>query len=247
MKIFPAIDMLDGAAVRLFQGDYGQKQVFGSDPAAFAKEFEAQGATCLHLVDLNGAKQGAMQHFDTVQQIRRETQLFIELGGGIRSEDAVEQCFAAGVDRVILGTAALHDPAFTKRMAAKYQGKIAVGVDARDGKVAVEGWLNTSKQDSFSFCRMMQDIGVETIIYTDISRDGAGNGANLAVYEQLSAIKGMHFTASGGVSSLQDVAALRDMGLYAAILGKALYTGAVRLEDALAAANRQNAEAVSKE
>lgn len=236
MILFPAIDMLGGKAVRLFQGDYAQSQVFGDDPAAFARRFAAEGASHLHLVDLDGARAGQPQNFDILRAIAAEANLFIEFGGGVRSEETVEACFAAGVRRVILGTAALKDAAFTRRMAARYGDAIAVGVDARDGRVAVEGWLETSDADGLSFCRQMQDIGVKHIIYTDISRDGAQKGANLVLYEQLAGLEGLNITASGGVSSLADIAALRDMGLYAAILGKALYTGAVRLPDALEAA-----------
>lgn len=240
MLIFPAIDLLNGQAVRLYQGDYAKKQVFGDDPAAFAAGFAEEGATCLHLVDLDGAKAGSMRNFDTVGAIATAApQLFTELGGGIRDEETAERCFAAGVGRVILGTAALKDPAFTRRMLRQYGGRIAIGVDARDGRVATEGWLDTSDVDSFAFCREMRALGAEYIIYTDIARDGAGQGANLAVYQKLSAIGGLNITASGGVSSLEDIAALRDMGLYAAILGKALYTGTVQLAQAIQTAKRE--------
>lgn len=234
MLIFPAIDLIDGQVVRLYQGDYAQKQVFGSNPAAFAKNFAQQGATCLHLVDLDGAKAGAMRNFAVVQAIATAApSLFIELGGGIRDEETVQRCLSAGVKRVILGTAALKNPAFTRRMLEKYGSAIAIGVDARDGRVATEGWLDTSDIDSLAFCREMRANGAEYIIYTDISRDGAGKGANLAIYEKLSAIEGLNITASGGVSTLDDIAALRAMELYAAIVGKALYTGAVTLPEAL--------------
>lgn len=239
MNIFPAIDLIGGKAVRLFQGDYNKQQTFGDDPAAFAQDFEAKGAKYIHLVDLDGAKEGGPRNFDTVRDILAKTGLFAELGGGIRDEAAVEQCFAVGVGRVILGTAALKDPAFTRAMVKKHGDKIAVGVDARDGKVAIEGWLQTSDVDSIDFCKQMRDIGVKYIIYTDISKDGAGAGTNLAVYETLSAIQGLHITASGGVSSLSDIKALREMGLWAAILGRALYTGILNLSEAIAAAGIQ--------
>ncbi len=238
MVIFPAIDLVDGQVVRLYQGDYNQKQVFGSNPLEFAKDFEAQGAEYLHLVDLDGAKLGTPKNFAIVKQITQNTSLFVELGGGIRDEETVEQCFAAGVGRVILGTAALKNPEFTKKMVRQYPEKIAIGVDARDGKVAIEGWLATSEVDSVSFCKEMQELGVKYIIYTDISRDGAEKGTNLAIYETLSAIEGLQITASGGVSSLQDVVALQKMNLYAAILGKALYTGAVNLGQAIQTAKQ---------
>lgn len=239
MLIFPAIDLLGGKAVRLYQGDYAQSQVFGDNPAAFAQDFVEQGAAYLHLVDLDGAKEGKPCNFDVVRQIAAIPGLFVELGGGIRTKETVEACFEAGVKRVILGTAALKDPAFTRQMVERYGGAVAVGVDARDGRVAVEGWLSTSDVDSYEFCREMQKIGVEYIIYTDISRDGTGEGANLDAYRRLAKIKGLNVTASGGVSSLKDIAALRDMGLYAAILGKALYTQAVQLGGALATAAKE--------
>lgn len=233
MHLFPAIDIIGGKAVRLFQGDYNKQETFGDDPAAFARGFEEAGASHLHLVDLDGAKEGGPRNFDTVRAILAQTALFAELGGGIRDEATVEQCFAAGIGRVILGTAALRDPTFTRAMARKYGEKIAVGVDAREGKVAIEGWLKTSDTDSLTFCKEMRDSGVKYIIYTDISKDGAGTGTNLEVYETLSQIDGLNITASGGVSSLEDIRALREMGLYAAILGKALYTGKLDLAEAL--------------
>ena len=234
MILFPAIDIIGGNAVRLFQGDYTKQQVFGDDPAGFALRFYTSGARHLHVVDLDGAKSGFPCNFDLIKTIKASVPgLFIELGGGIRTEAAVESCFEAGINRVILGTSALRDPAFTKSMAAKYGDGLAVGVDARDGKVAVEGWLDTSETDSIRFCKEMRDIGVEYIIYTDISRDGAEQGANLEIYRTLSEIEGLNITASGGVSSLKDIAALRDIGLYAAIIGKALYTGAIDLAEAI--------------
>lgn len=238
MIIFPAIDILGGNAVRLFQGDYAQKQVFGTNPAAFAQKFMQDCATHLHLVDLDGAKEGEPCNFGIVKDIAAEGNLFIELGGGIRTEEVIEDCLNANISRVILGTAALNDTMFTKKMAKKYPGKIAVGVDARDGFVAIEGWLKTSQTNSIDFCKEMLSIGIEYVIYTDISRDGAQHGANLAVYEQLAGIQGLNITASGGVSSLGDITALRDMGLYAAILGKALYTGNINLKDAIMVAKR---------
>lgn len=233
MKIFPAIDLLGGKVVRLYQGDYGQKQEFGDDPLAFARAFEAAGAGCLHVVDLDGAKTGSPQNFEIVRRICAETGLFVEMGGGIRNAETVRCCFDAGAGRVILGTAALRSPEFAAEMAAQYGDGLAVGVDARSGFVAVEGWLTTSEVDSILFCKKMRDAGVQNIIYTDISKDGAEQGTNLAVYKRLAAIQGLHITAAGGVSSLEDIRKLRALGLYGAILGKALYTGAVKLEDAL--------------
>lgn len=243
MLIFPAIDLLNGNVVRLYQGRYDKSDIYGDNPAAFAAQFAAAGATHLHVVDLDGAKEGTPKNFDAVGAICAKTDMLVEVGGGIRAEETVEQYLAAGVGRVILGTAALKDPAFTRRMVTKYGEAIAVGVDARDGKVAIEGWLATSKVDSFDFCRQMRDIGVRYIIYTDISRDGAGKGTNLKAYEKLSGINGVHITASGGVSSLADVAALRDMELYAAILGRALYDKTVDLAEAIHTARGEETKA----
>ncbi|MDL2252891.1 1-(5-phosphoribosyl)-5-[(5-phosphoribosylamino)methylideneamino]imidazole-4-carboxamide isomerase [Ruminococcaceae bacterium OttesenSCG-928-I18] len=239
MLLFPAIDLIEGMAVRLYQGDYSQQQTFGNDPAAFAEAFQKKGATHLHLVDLEGAKAGRPCNQAAVKKILEKTNVFTELGGGLRTEKDIENSFAMGVDRVILGTSALKDPAFTKQMVDRFKEKIAVGVDARDGKVAVEGWLSTSETDSVDFCLKMREIGVRYIIYTDISRDGTGTGANLEIYRQLSDIDGLHITASGGVSTLEDIAALRQMGLYAAIIGKALYTGGIDLGQAICLAGVQ--------
>ncbi len=236
MILFPAIDLLGGQVVRLYQGDYDKKSVFGENPAAVAKGFEAAGAKHLHLVDLDGAKTGVQANFGAVAEIAACTGLFIELGGGIRGEAAVENCFAAGVGRVILGTAALQDKAFFTRMVQTHGGeKIAAGVDARDGKVAVDGWLATSATDSFAFCEELAALGVKYIIYTDIARDGTGHGVNAAAYEKLAEIEEVKFTASGGVSSLADIETLKAIGVYAAIMGRALYDGSVDLAVALAA------------
>ncbi len=238
MIVIPAIDIINGQVVRLFQGDYGKKQTYGKDPMVFAKQFEQAGAQWLHLVDLDGAKAGRPCNVDIISAITEETRLSVELGGGIRNEDNVELAFSLGVERLILGTSALKDPAFTKRMVKRYAEKIAVGVDARNGKVAVEGWLNTSDTDSIEFCEQMKEIGVKHIIYTDISKDGVGEGTNLSIYEKLGKIEGLSITASGGVSSLADIEALQELGLYGAIVGKALYTGDIELPEALALAEK---------
>lgn len=234
MKLFPAIDLMGGQAVRLVQGDYAQKTVFSSSPVSVAQSFAEAGATCLHLVDLDGAKDGTLANFDTVRQIIASTSMFAEIGGGIRTQERIERYLDAGAGRVILGTVAIKDPDFTARMVSIYGEKIAIGVDARDGFVATDGWLSTSAQDSFAFCETLRDMGVKTVIYTDISRDGAMRGTNLPAYERLSKLAGLHIVASGGVSSMEDVCALRSMNLAGAILGKALYTGAISLRDALA-------------
>ena len=236
MLIFPAIDLYDGKAVRLYKGDYAQMTVYSENPPEIAETFYRQGAGCLHLVDLEGAKTGETPNLETIKRIRAAAPLFIEVGGGVRSMAVVERYLSAGMDRVILGTAAVTDPAFLRKAVETYGEKIAVGVDIRDGKVAIKGWLEKSERDAFDFCREMQSIGVQTIICTDISRDGAMQGTNRALYRELSKELNMNIVASGGVSALEDVKALRALDLYGAIIGKAYYTGAIDLKEALEAA-----------
>ncbi|MBR3503126.1 MAG: 1-(5-phosphoribosyl)-5-[Clostridia bacterium] len=233
MLIFPAIDLYQGQAVRLYQGDYAQKTVYSADPLAVARDFAAQGAKQAHLVDLQGAESGGTPHLKLICEIREKTGLFCEVGGGIRSMDAVNAYLDAGVDRVILGTAAATDPAFLESAVARYGEKIAVGADLNGGKVAIRGWKDTTREDAFDFCRRMQETGVTTLICTDISRDGAMKGTNLELYRRLSEAFSMRITASGGVSAMEDVVALRNMNLYGAIIGKAYYTGAVSLREAI--------------
>ena len=234
MQIFPAIDLSGGQVVRLYQGDYDQMTVYGQNPCAAARTFLEAGAKYLHLVDLDGARDGTTANFDSIAAIARQGGLYIEVGGGIRTEDRIRQYLDLGVGRCILGTIAVKDFAFTERMAQKYGGRIAVGVDARDGYVAVNGWKELSRERGVDFCRRLRDAGVRTVIYTDISRDGAERGTNLEVYRELAEISGLDITASGGVSSLEELRALRDMGTRAAILGKALYTGRLDLKTVLA-------------
>jgi len=233
MLIFPAIDLFEGKAVRLFKGDYAQMTVYSEDPAAVAAEFAAQGATCLHLVDLEGARSGDTPNLDTVRRIVSESPLFTELGGGVRSLRVIERYLAAGVDRVILGTAAVTDPVFLREALRSFGSAVAVGVDIRDGRVAIRGWTEQSTLDPFAFCAELQSLGVRTLICTDVSRDGAMQGANRELYRQLSERFSMDITASGGVSSIEDVRALRALGLYGAIIGKAYYTGAISLREAI--------------
>ena len=233
MQIFPAIDLSGGQVVRLYQGDYDKMTVYGADPCAVAREFTAAGAGYLHVVDLDGAKEGTLANFDTIAAIAKQGGLYMEVGGGIRTEERIRRYLDLGVGRCILGTIAVKDFEFTARMARTYGDKIAVGVDARDGYVAVSGWLETSREKSVDFCRRLRDAGVQTVIYTDISRDGAEQGTNLAVYRELAGIEGLNITASGGVSSLEELKALRDMGIPAAILGKALYTGRLDLKEVI--------------
>lgn len=229
MQIFPAIDLRGGQVVRLYQGDYDQETVYGSDPCAYAREFIDAGAQYLHVVDLDGARDGTTANFDSIAAIAKQGGLYIEAGGGIRTEDRIRQYLDLGVGRCILGTVAVKDFAFTERMARTYGDQIAVGVDARDGYVAVNGWKEISREKGVDFCRRLRDAGVKTVIYTDISRDGAGQGTNLELYRELSGIEGLEITASGGVSSIEELRALERMGVRAAILGKALYSGRLNL------------------
>lgn len=239
MKIFPAIDIIDGCAVRLIQGDYDKKTVYSSSPVDVAKDFEKQGAGFLHTVDLDGAKDGSLSNFETVRQIAKKTDLFIEIGGGIRDEERIKKYLENGVSRVILGTAALNNPDFLKRAVDKYKEKIAVGIDAKDGFVAVNGWLDVSKKSGIEFCKEIEKIGVSTVIYTDISRDGAQKGTNLELYKQLKKELKMDIVASGGITFTDEIKKLGEMGLYGAILGKALYTKAIDLKEAILLAGEQ--------
>lgn len=234
MILFPAIDLIGGKAVRLIKGDYAQMTVYSDNPVAVAQSFEAAGATHIHVVDLEGARDGTTPNFETVSAIIRNTSLKLEIGGGIRDMQTVEKYLQAGAFRVILGTAALTDPAFLRAAVAKYGDKIAVGADLRDGMVATHGWLQTSGITGAEFIRSMQEIGVRVIICTDISKDGVMGGTNRALYQSLQAeFPQMCFTASGGISDMETVKTLAEMHMYGAILGKALYTGAIDLADAL--------------
>lgn len=233
MILFPAIDLYQGKAVRLFQGDYAQMTVYHDDPAAVAMDFRQAGAKCLHLVDLEGAKFGTTSNLQTIRKIVETAQLSVEVGGGIRNMQTVEQFLNLGIDRVILGTAAVTDQTFLQNALDKYGHKIAVGVDLKDGCVAIRGWTEKSQLTAEEFFAQMQALGVKTVICTDISRDGAMQGTNRELYRKLSRAFTIDLIASGGVSSLEDVAALRQMGLYGAIIGKAYYTGAISLPEAL--------------
>ena len=230
MQIFPAIDLRGGQVVRLYQGDYDQMTVYGDDPCAVARGFLAAGAKYLHVVDLDGAKDGTLANFESIAAIAQQGGLYIEVGGGIRTEERIRRYLDLGVGRCILGTIAVKDFAFTERMAQKYGERIAVGVDARDGYVAVSGWKELSAERGVDFCRRLRDAGVQTVIYTDISRDGAEQGTNLDLYRELAKINGLDITASGGVSSLEELRELQRIGTKAAILGKALYTGRLNLK-----------------
>ena len=230
MQIFPAIDLRGGQVVRLYQGDYDQETVYAADPCAVARDFLAAGARYLHVVDLDGARDGTLANFETIAALVRQGGLYIEVGGGIRTEERIRRYLDLGVGRCILGTIAVKDFAFTERMAKTYGERIAVGVDARDGFVAVNGWKELSAERGVDFCRRLRDAGVKTVIYTDISRDGAEAGTNLELYRELAEIEGLDITASGGVSSIEELRELQAIGTKAAILGKALYTGRLDLK-----------------
>ena len=233
MLIFPAIDLYEKQAVRLFKGDYNRKTVYSDDPVSVAREFKKSGASHIHLVDLEGAKTGETPNFDVVCAIKRETGLFCEIGGGIRSMEVVEKYISAGLDRVILGTAAVTNEGFVQEAVEKYGEKIAVGIDIKDGFAAIKGWTESSGIDAFEFCERMEKIGVRTLICTDISKDGAMVGTNRALYKELSEKFSVDIVASGGVSSIDDVKALRKLGIYGAIIGKAYYTKAIDLGEAI--------------
>jgi phosphoribosylformimino-5-aminoimidazole carboxamide ribotide isomerase len=233
MYILPAIDLYDGKAVRLYKGDYEKMTVYSDEPLSVAQDFQTAGAEYIHMVDLAGAKDGTTPNFDTVARIARSTNLKVEIGGGIRSQQTIQKYLDAGVRRVILGTAAITDWDFFQKMVQTYGDKIAAGVDCRDGYVAIKGWLETSAVTCHEFCQKLQDIGVKTLICTDISKDGAMSGSNQALYKSLTAQFSMNIIASGGVSSLEDIQALRAMGLHGAIVGKAYYIGAISLPEAI--------------
>ncbi|MBE6575187.1 MAG: 1-(5-phosphoribosyl)-5-[(5-phosphoribosylamino)methylideneamino]imidazole-4-carboxamide isomerase [Ruminococcaceae bacterium] len=241
MYILPAIDLYDGCAVRLLRGDYAQMTTYSDDPAAVAKRFAAAGAEWLHLVDLEGAKSGGTPNADTVSAIASAGQLKIEIGGGVRSVEVIERYLSLGVSRVILGTAAITEPALLESAAKAYGAQLAVGVDLRDGKVAIRGWTETSAMEGMDFIARLEQLGIGTVIVTDISRDGAMRGTNLDLYRSLKEKFSLSVIASGGVSSLSDVRALGQIGVYGAILGRALYTGDLVLEEALAAAKEVEA------
>ena len=233
MLIYPAIDLYQGKAVRLYKGDYSQMTVYSHDPASIAQDFAKAGATHMHIVDLEGAKNGTTPNYETILEIKNRGALFCEVGGGIRSMETIERYVSAGIDRVILGTAAVTQPGFLEEAAKAYGSKIAVGMDLKDGYVAIKGWTEQSGLTAWEFCERLQKIGIETIICTDISRDGAMKGTNHDLYRELMDRLSMNIIASGGVSSMEDVEKLAKAKLYGAIIGKAYYTGAIDLARAI--------------
>ena len=233
MIVYPAIDLYEGKAVRLLKGNYADMTVYSLDPPAIAEDFRAAGASHMHVVDLEGAKTGETPNLQTILAIKSRGGLFVEVGGGIRSMEVIDRYLSAGIDHVILGTAAVTSPGFVKEAVEKYGDRIAVGIDLKDGYVAIKGWTEKSDRTAFDFCSEMEAVGVRTLICTDISRDGAMKGTNHALYHDLTSRFSMDFIASGGVSSLEDVERLKNGGLAGAIIGKAYYTGAIDLREAL--------------
>lgn len=240
MLIFPAIDLRDGRVVRLVEGDYDRMTVYGHDPLSVAKAYKAGGAEYLHVVDLDAALAGKQENLSVIQKLAAESGLRLEVGGGVRDEASARRCLDAGVERVILGSAAIEHPEFMEDLAKRYPGRVAAGVDARNGFVAIHGWKTITDIDAFDFVSHLPERGVGTVIYTDISRDGKLQGPNVGAYERLSQIRGLNIVASGGVSGPEDISALAKLNLYAAIIGKALYDGRITLEQAMEAAGKEN-------
>ena len=236
MTIYPAIDLYEGKAVRLVRGDYAQMTVYSYDPVSVARGFEEAGAVALHTVDLEGARDGAPANFESIKRIASETGLNIQVGGGIRTADTIEKYLNAGIRRVILGTAAVSEPGFLTEMVRIYGDAIAVGVDIKDGLVAIKGWTEVSDKDAHSFCSTVEKLGVKTIICTDISKDGLLAGTNMELYATLRKELSIYIIASGGVTTLDEISALKTLGIDGAILGKALYTGNIDLAEAISAA-----------
>ena len=240
MLIFPAIDLYEKKAVRLYKGDYNKMTVYSDNPPEIALDFKNCGAEQIHIVDLEGAKNGTTPNFEVVLNKKKTSGLFCEIGGGIRDAETVKKYIDAGIDRVILGTAAVTDESFLKSAITQYGEKIAVGIDIKDGFVAIKGWTEKSKYTADEFCKKMQEIGVKTIICTDISKDGAMNGTNHELYKALNEKYSMNFIASGGVSSLDDVEKLARINIHAAIIGKAYYTGGIDLRRAVEVSENGN-------
>ena len=236
MLIFPAIDLRSGQVVRLTEGDYDRMSVYDADPLSAARSFREAGAEYLHAVDLDAARDGDQKNFSIIERLARESGLRLEVGGGARDEKSARRYLDAGVERVILGTLAVEQPQLMERLAALYPGRVAAGVDARDGFVAIHGWRTVTDIPALDFVRSLPQRGIDTVIYTDISRDGKLMGPNLPAYAEISRVPGLRVVASGGVTGEKDVADLAGMELYAAIIGKALYTGKIQLRRAIAIA-----------
>ena len=233
MKIFPAIDLKNGKCVRLYQGEFNSSKIVAEDPLKAALNFAKQGAEYLHMVDLDGALSGTMENINSVNKIIKDLNIHIQLGGGVRSLDTIEMLLKKGLSRVILGTAALNNPSLVKEAVKKYGDKIAIGIDARNGYVAVEGWQTNSKIEYIDFAKQMESIGVKTIIYTDISRDGTLSGPNFEATGKINDMVTCNIIASGGMKCIEDIKKLKKMNIYGAIIGKALYSGDISLKEAI--------------
>lgn len=233
MNIFPAIDIISGSAVRLTKGDYNTKKTYSDTPLKVAEDFMRQGAKFLHVVDLDGAKTGKTENYSLISDIVKSTSMFVEVGGGVRDLERIERYLSVGVKRVILGTSAVKDPDFRREAVKVFGHHVAIGVDTLNGKIATDGWLKDSGVSGVEFCKMLVDEGVTNVIYTDINCDGTLTGTNLDVYKTLSAIKGLSVTASGGVSYMEEIRALKDMGVYGAIVGKAIYERKLDLREVI--------------
>lgn len=236
MLIYPAIDLYEGKVVRLFKGEYNQMTVYNDDPLAVADDFKNQGASCIHVVDLEGAKTGKTPNIETIKSIKTHSPLFVEVGGGIRNMETAATYVNVGVDRIILGTAAVENEGFVREAVAEFGDKVAIGIDLKDGYVAVKGWTEKTGILAMDFAKRMEAIGVATIICTDISRDGAMKGTNRGLYRELAAELNMNIIASGGVSTMEDIRELAAMKLHGAIIGKAYYEGAIAISEAVAIA-----------
>ena len=239
MIVFPAIDIKDGSCVRLFKGDFGTVEKVAEDPLQTARSFEAKGASWIHMVDLDGAKDAVPINTEIFLDVARNTSLQVEVGGGIRSMNTVEAYLSGGIRRVILGSAAVKDPALVREAVREYGDRIAVGIDAKNGMAAVEGWLDASSAHYLDLAKAMEAAGVRTIIYTDISRDGTLTGPNLRELAAINAAASCQIVASGGISGIQDIRALKGLGLYGAICGKSLYKGTLDLSQAIEAAKEE--------
>lgn len=238
MIIYPAIDLLDGRVVRLLRGDYDNATVYSTSPVHVANEMKQKGAQRLHIVDLGGARSKTVKEIETVKNIKKSTDIFVQIGGGIRTLDAIEAYINVGADRIILGTVAVTDKELLRYATKKYKEKIAVGIDIKNGRIAINGWLETVERDALDFCRELEESGVQTVICTDITKDGAMQGTNHALYRNLSKEIGMNIIASGGISSITDISKLAELGIHGAIVGKAYYRGKIDLKEAIMEANQ---------
>lgn len=233
MIIFPAIDIKDGNCVRLKQGDFNKQDIYFNDPLQVAKKWESFGSEFIHIVDLDGAKSGESRNFEIIKKIAKEVKIPIQVGGGIRSKEVVDTYLKAGVNRVILGTSAINNRELLVELVKEYKEKIVVSIDAKDGMVAIDGWINLSEIKSVEFIKELEEIGVKTIVYTDIAKDGMMEGPNFDMYDQVLKENNIDVIASGGVSTIEDVKRLSDMKMYGAIIGKSLYIEKIDLKEAL--------------